>query len=63
LRLEHKDYDKYFICNVEVSKKEFNKKKKEIEEIIRNTHCDCGKCNLVLKDLKKGVDKIFGDFK
>jgi hypothetical protein len=33
LRLEDKDYNKYYICNVEVTEKEFNKKKKEIEEI------------------------------
>lgn len=30
LKLDKKDYDKYYICNVEVTKEEFETKKKEL---------------------------------
>jgi len=33
LKLETKDHDKYYICNVEVTEKEFEKKKKELQGV------------------------------
>lgn len=32
LKLEKRDYDKYYICNLEVTEEEYNKKLKEIKE-------------------------------
>jgi hypothetical protein len=31
IKFDKKDFDKYWICNVKVTKEEFDKKKKEIE--------------------------------
>ena len=38
LKFEKKDLDKYWICNVEVTKKEFMEKKKEITRDLRQVN-------------------------